>query len=256
MADCFTGQHPTDWIRVQGFTQCVKTGGLLPQIFPKYKKGLIIYITTNPIIIQTKGLNTMSDTNNFDAEIEYLRLRQEYNNPTLRTMIKNVCGSVCYNCGSTENVEYHHIVPLKLGGTNNFSNIAVLCNRCHKAAHRGQHISKYANHEHCGRKPKEYGEDAINAVGDYINCKIGMKECKSKIGLSKGMKLSDLRIYKQYLIDHNIKEFRNNIDILLVKRGKIVEGKCVGYITYVDGSTEYIKFKPFLDFPKKQKGVI
>ena len=226
----------------RGFVADGQTGGLLPQTFPKYKKGLIIYITTNPIIIQTKGLNTMSDTNNFDAEIEYLRLRQEYNNPTLRTMIKNVCGSVCYNCGSTENVEYHHIVPLKLGGTNNFSNIAVLCNRCHKAAHRGQHISKYANHEHCGRKPKLNSEEDAKTVADYINCKIGMRECKGRLGLTKGAKISDKNVYKQYLKDNNIRHFRNNIDLILNKRGDLRIGETVGYVMYVGGKTEYVKY--------------
>ena len=41
----------------------------------------------------------------------------------------------CANCGSTDNLYLHHIVPLTLGGTNNLSNIVPLCGNCHSKVH-------------------------------------------------------------------------------------------------------------------------
>ena len=72
---------------------------------------------------------------------EYTRLRTEYNRPLFRRMLRDVLGCTCFNCGSTTNVEHHHVVPLAFGGTNSPKNIVALCDRCHKAAHHGLHIT-------------------------------------------------------------------------------------------------------------------
>ena len=37
--------------------------------------------------------------------------------------IQNVVGNICCNCGETDHIEYHHIVPLALGGNDIESNI-------------------------------------------------------------------------------------------------------------------------------------
>ena len=42
---------------------------------------------------------------------------------------------VCANCGSRENIEMHHIVPLSQGGSNKESNLVYLCFDCHGKAH-------------------------------------------------------------------------------------------------------------------------
>ena len=41
----------------------------------------------------------------------------------------------CANCGSEENIEIHHIVPLIVGGTNRRSNLVALCQDCHAKIH-------------------------------------------------------------------------------------------------------------------------
>ena len=38
----------------------------------------------------------------------------------------------CGKCGSTENLELHHMIPASLGGTNDENNLIWLCNKCHK----------------------------------------------------------------------------------------------------------------------------
>lgn len=41
----------------------------------------------------------------------------------------------CGNCGSTDNLHVHHIVPLSLGGSNLPSNLRTLCKSCHQRLH-------------------------------------------------------------------------------------------------------------------------
>ncbi len=41
--------------------------------------------------------------------------------------------TVCVNCGSAENLEWHHRIPLAMGGTTDPENMEVLCKTCHVA---------------------------------------------------------------------------------------------------------------------------
>lgn len=40
-------------------------------------------------------------------------------------------GRACAVCGSTENLEIHHMIPVDIGGTNDAANLIVLCRYCH-----------------------------------------------------------------------------------------------------------------------------
>lgn len=60
-----------------------------------------------------------------------MNLREEFNSVAFYDVLKSVLGSECINCGSTKNTQYHHIVPLALGGTNNIKNIVPLCGDCY-----------------------------------------------------------------------------------------------------------------------------
>ena len=56
----------------------------------------------------------------------YDKLRQEFQGESFRLNMKSELGNKCVNCGSTENIEYHHIVPLRNGGTNNLSKKSIV----------------------------------------------------------------------------------------------------------------------------------
>ena len=43
---------------------------------------------------------------------------------------------ICAACGSIENLELHHIIPLAAGGTNDNFNLIYLCFDCHRELHR------------------------------------------------------------------------------------------------------------------------
>lgn len=75
----------------------------------------------------------------------------------------------CCNCGSTENLHFHHIVPVIYGGRNIPSNIAVVCESCHSHIHYGENgeiLSSTAIKKgvakakergvHFGKKPADY----------------------------------------------------------------------------------------------------
>ena len=82
---------------------------------------------------------------------------------------KDAIGRVCVNCGSTDDLNYHHIVPLSMGGQDVISNMVCLCGKCHdlihydsrgkishsKAAREGIKAAK-ARGVHFGKKPINY----------------------------------------------------------------------------------------------------
>lgn len=45
---------------------------------------------------------------------------------------KKEIGIQCCNCGSTQELEYHHVVPIGLGGKDINSNIVCLYYPCHQ----------------------------------------------------------------------------------------------------------------------------
>ena len=61
----------------------------------------------------------------------------EYYRRKLTDNDKKQIGLKCGGCESVENLEYHHIVPIALGGSNLLTNYVCLCNNCHKTIHTG-----------------------------------------------------------------------------------------------------------------------
>ena len=103
-------------------------------------------------------------------------------NPAFKRKVIEENGACCANCGSAEAIEYHHIVPVLLGGTNRITNIIPLCHRCHEAAHRGRHIAEYRNLKRTGRKTKLSDEEAFKVFDLYIDGQIGNKRCRELFG--------------------------------------------------------------------------
>lgn len=57
---------------------------------------------------------------------------------TLSEKDKDIIGRTCCNCGKTTDLEYHHIIPLSLGGNDILSNYCCLCYGCHSLIHFGE----------------------------------------------------------------------------------------------------------------------
>lgn len=153
----------------------------------------------------------------------------------------------CVNCGSTEDLEIHHIVPLTLGGTNAITNLVPLCVNCHKAAHLGRNMTEYKKNtgrQKGGRKSKITFEEFDQAFEKYLNGEIGKRKLSDITGYSAYMCNSDsYPHYKRSLESRGISRLRNNIDVALSNGRCLHDGDPVGHIEYADGRKELIFYK-------------
>ena len=54
-------------------------------------------------------------------------------------VLKKEKGTICINCLSDEKeIQYHHVIPLSLGGQDILSNIVPLCEDCHNLIHHAK----------------------------------------------------------------------------------------------------------------------
>lgn len=174
----------------------------------------------------------------------YEELKTEFDNPTFRRVVKEAHPMICSNCGADENIEYHHIVPLKLGGTNRLTNIIPLCYRCHKAAHHGRHIMHYAKAISPGRKSKCNSEKHFEIFDMFIGGEIGNRKCLELLGYSSRSVIKDRPEFKRYMDSKGIARVRNLIDALSTNRRKpLNDGDIVGEIEYLDGTKSKMIFK-------------
>ena len=153
---------------------------------------------------------------------------------------KEKLGYRCYNCGCEENIEYHHIVPMFLGGNDVITNVVPLCNRCHKVAHKGRHMHRYTNKANAGRK-KLCDDETVRQVADmYINGEIGNRKAVELVNGKPGSRFSSRRSYKAYIQELGIKTVRNYVDYLAENTYEgLVEGKECVLIEFLDGSYTY-----------------
>lgn len=175
---------------------------------------------------------------------ELKRLRHESLRPTFRRRIIEHCGDRCSNCGSETGIEYHHIVPLAVGGTNNLSNFVALCYKCHKVAH-GYDMAKESakNGKHGGRPQRTLPENATEIFDDYVWGRIDKDEAENLLGVTKGGKLNDVKQFKAYLKDKGIEKHQNLIKSKASKNPKLEDGMVLARIRFTDGTvTEIYKF--------------
>ena len=48
----------------------------------------------------------------------------------------------CQDCGSTENLEVHHLLPISQGGKNTLNNLKTVCHDCHVKNYKDVHYPK------------------------------------------------------------------------------------------------------------------
>ena len=66
---------------------------------------------------------------------------------TLTKKDKEEIGLQCCNCGSTSDLQYHHIIPIAIGGKDINSNMCCLCYDCHYKLHhdgKGKKVSSFS----------------------------------------------------------------------------------------------------------------
>ena len=109
---------------------------------------------------------------------------------------------VCVNCGSREDIEMHHIVPLSRGGSNNEGNIVYLCHGCHNKAH--DCLSGHSG----GRHRKEPVKGWRKIIDSYLKGEYTHKETLKRLGCTQGVKIKELWYYKEYTESEGIESIR------------------------------------------------
>ena len=175
--------------------------------------------------------------------MELEELRNEYRKMRNDGILAKALGTKCANCGSTNNIEFHHIVPLFLGGSNNLRNIVPLCNRCHKVAHMGRHMSHYQNLKRSGRKPNVADDEAFAALDKWADGQIGNKKCAELIGMkcsdNRGISIHDLIQYKKWCGIHGYKHVKNILDAKVTNGSTVIDENT--FVVFIDhiGSPYY-----------------
>ena len=82
----------------------------------------------------------IADLDKLKFEIEQVKAesRQEVNTrqsipDEVQIFVWNRDGGKCVKCGSNENLEYDHIIPVSKGGSNTARNIQLLCQTCNRS---------------------------------------------------------------------------------------------------------------------------
>jgi len=170
-------------------------------------------------------------------------LRQEYIRLKTSGEIARRCGTRCVCCKSDQNVEYHHVVPLSLGGNNEFSNIVPLCHRCHLASHNGRHIQSFADHSNdTGRPPKCDDDTAFKALDLLAAGEIGNRKCQELMSLGVRTMPNATRQFTKWAELRGYKKVRNNLDVRITNRCGVRDGEEIGHIELLDGTKAPILF--------------
>lgn len=112
-------------------------------------------------------------------------------------------GTVCCNCGEDVGglIEYHHVVPLELGGNDIMSNLAPLCPKCHSIVSFGK---PRRNPQNPGRKRKIKDEALLDSVFKrYVAGEI--KEIDARKELGTGSRIRDMAQFKEWAEQNGIK---------------------------------------------------
>lgn len=67
-----------------------------------------------------------------DKNKEQVRLSNRAESVKAKKLCKEEANYTCERCGSVENIEAHHIVPIRLGLDNSKENLVCLCRDCHR----------------------------------------------------------------------------------------------------------------------------
>lgn len=174
-------------------------------------------------------------------------------------------GMRCVNCGSTENLHYHHIVPLWSGGNDVESNMCCLCADCHSMIHFGEKGHMAYNDVisagmqaakkrgvKLGRKPCDQ-EKIIKAICEHSTIFAGGDWTEPEIMRELNIKNTTFFKYKRILMSElNSDEWNHDFDKpVLARKTPLYEHyikKCRGdgtiddvlaYANRINGSVDY-----------------
>lgn len=162
--------------------------------------------------------------------------------PLFRKQLVETYGTKCKICGE-DGAEYHHLIPLWKGGEDVIENFVPLCRWHHMLLHNANARPRWKC-KNSGRSRKIANTSGYKYIlDDYLHCKIGTKECKESLGMTKSTALSDRKWFREYVKECGIKAYKNNIDVLRSQDKRLhgnhyTQKQEVGWIEYEDGRKE------------------
>lgn len=104
----------------------------------------------------------------------------------------------CVNCGTSDDLEVHHIVPVSRSGTNELSNLVSVCLSCHYLIHDksddGKQVDRL-NEDIRWIPTKEELSTFINQVGKPLEQTLVLLISKTGIGVGELCNLTDSDVY-------------------------------------------------------------
>ncbi|HFL3607959.1 TPA: HNH endonuclease [Clostridioides difficile] len=161
-------------IELKELVKFIKQNEFISKVIDKH----IVFANSKLCLYKYNGMKKSKETKKIQNTYE--ELRQEFTKKSFRAELKLRLGSTCANCGSIENIEYHHIVPLINNGTNKLSNIVPLCVECHEKSHDKEGFKSRGG----GRPRATTIDEAEPILRKYFYLEIGARECKELIGIS------------------------------------------------------------------------
>jgi len=170
----------------------------------------------------------------------------------------------CVSCGR-EDITWHHVVPIEIGGADKISNIVPLCKDCHMNVHLQKSMTERLHSARSrtgafGGRHRSMPENYKEILNDYVFCRIGKKELSARWGVTvtsrkdptKKIPVDMVRLtgkswYRDYLRELGIEKVENHVDFTEDKRNPrthINIGDYVGTITYKDGRVQDIYYTP------------
>ena len=70
--------------------------------------------------------------NKYELSDKEIKNRREKIPENVRVAVWRRDEGKCVKCGSRENLEYDHIIPISKGGSNTVRNIELLCEKCNR----------------------------------------------------------------------------------------------------------------------------
>lgn len=155
---------------------------------------------------------------------------------------------VCINCGATDDIQMHHVVPLIFGGSDCASNMVPLCCKCHNATHHAKNISEYiGTSQSGGRPPKCDDATAFSAMDMLANGEIGERRCQELMLLGHRTHVKMTSQYRKWKRMRGIKNVKNYFDVTATLSAKRMisesERIVVGFIEYDDGRKTDILYR-------------
>lgn len=130
---------------------------------------------------------------------------------------KRKLGNACCNCGNTEDIQYHHIVPIAMGGNHILSNLVCICGTCHTKIHGYKRAENWKelqlagiqkakeNGVHFGKQPANY-ESVMASIAKHLTVFEGGDLTEKEIEEMNNIKPTTFHKIKKMLYEELEKE--------------------------------------------------